>query len=158
MSRESYARGFCKAAAAAGVNPVELAKYAQQYKTEGYVPTFDEVAHKSDVKIPKVYSGGYVFPSRAPYGWGLLHPRDIEELPSTPEEKVRQLVNPRHLAWLQAHTNALTKATAPLRAARFPAEAKIPKDIGDMLSKLYHDEMKRTTSAPPVQVGAPVKK
>ena len=30
MSKESYARGFCKAAAAAGVDPVALAKYAQQ--------------------------------------------------------------------------------------------------------------------------------
>lgn len=30
MSRESYARGFCKAAAAAGVDPVALAKYAQE--------------------------------------------------------------------------------------------------------------------------------
>ena len=29
MSKESYARGFCKAAAAAGVDPVALAKYAQ---------------------------------------------------------------------------------------------------------------------------------
>lgn len=28
MSKESYARGFCKAAAAAGVDPVALAKYA----------------------------------------------------------------------------------------------------------------------------------
>ena len=40
MSRESYIRGFCKAAEAAGVDPVELAKYAQQYKTDGYVPEF----------------------------------------------------------------------------------------------------------------------
>lgn len=34
MSKESYARGFCKAAAAAGVDPVALAKYAQ-YRTTG---------------------------------------------------------------------------------------------------------------------------
>lgn len=30
MSKESYARGFVKAAAAAGVDPVELAKFAQE--------------------------------------------------------------------------------------------------------------------------------
>lgn len=30
MSKESYARGFCKAAEAAGVDPVVLAKFAQQ--------------------------------------------------------------------------------------------------------------------------------
>jgi hypothetical protein len=29
MSKESYARGFCKAAAYSGFDPVELAKYAQ---------------------------------------------------------------------------------------------------------------------------------
>lgn len=29
MSKESYARGFCKAASAAGVDPVQLAKFAQ---------------------------------------------------------------------------------------------------------------------------------
>lgn len=32
MSRESYARGFVKAAAAAGVDPTELAKFAQVKK------------------------------------------------------------------------------------------------------------------------------
>jgi hypothetical protein len=157
MSKESYIRGFCKAAAAAGVNPVALAKYAQQYKTEGYSPISDE-PFDGEVKIPKVYPEGDVNSSRPPYGWSLLHPRDMQELPSTPSEKVRQILNPRHLAWHQAHTNALTKATAPLRSADFPATYKIPEDIGDMLSKLYHDEMKRTTSAPPVQVRAPVKK
>lgn len=31
MSKESYARGFCKAAAAAGVDPVALAKFAEDY-------------------------------------------------------------------------------------------------------------------------------
>ena len=31
MSKESYARGFCKAAEAAGIDPVHLAKYAQWY-------------------------------------------------------------------------------------------------------------------------------
>ena len=30
MSKESYARGFCKAAHTAGVDPVALAKYAQE--------------------------------------------------------------------------------------------------------------------------------
>ena len=38
MSKESYARGFCKAAEAAGVDPVALAKYAQQHKTDGWAP------------------------------------------------------------------------------------------------------------------------
>ena len=48
MSKESYMRGFCKAAAAAGVDPVKLAKYANtnnvsvasqpKYKTDGWAP------------------------------------------------------------------------------------------------------------------------
>ena len=36
MSKESYARGFCKAAAAAGVDPVALAKYADENDVERY--------------------------------------------------------------------------------------------------------------------------
>jgi len=43
MSKESYIRGFCKAAEAAGVDPSALAKYAQvppiKGKNETYGPT-----------------------------------------------------------------------------------------------------------------------
>ena len=39
MSKESYARGFCKAAKAAGVDPVVLAKYAQGYDFGEVGPT-----------------------------------------------------------------------------------------------------------------------
>ena len=35
MSRESYARGFCKAAGAAGVDPSALAEFAQEFKING---------------------------------------------------------------------------------------------------------------------------
>lgn len=38
MSKESYARGFVKAAAAAGVDPTGLAKFAQEFKTDGWAP------------------------------------------------------------------------------------------------------------------------
>ena len=40
MSKESYARGFCKAAEEHGVDPVELAKYAQ-IGINRYGPTVD---------------------------------------------------------------------------------------------------------------------
>lgn len=35
MSKESYAKGFCKVAAAAGVDPVALAKFAQNTPLQG---------------------------------------------------------------------------------------------------------------------------
>jgi hypothetical protein len=38
MSKESYARGFCKAAEAAGVDPVALAKYASGKKVDKWNP------------------------------------------------------------------------------------------------------------------------
>ena len=38
MSKESYVRGFCKAAETVGVNPVALAKYAQQVSAPTSAP------------------------------------------------------------------------------------------------------------------------
>ena len=158
MSKESYARGFVKAAAAAGVDPTALAKFAQQYKTEGYF-TGVMASVKGHMDIPKVYGTGYVVPDRTPAGWGLTSPSELERLPDTPEERVRQIVNPRHLAWLQAHTNALSKATAPLREAGFPQDqTEIPEDIQKELEKIYHSTMYSTTSAPPARVSAPANK
>ena len=72
--------------------------------------------------------------------------------------KARMALNPKFKNWVDAHTNAAQKALAPLINIGYPRDKDIPQDIGGMLSKLYHDEMKRTTSAPPVQVSAPAKK
>jgi hypothetical protein len=50
MSKESYARGFCKVAEAAGVDPVALAKFAQvppiKGKRETIGPTVRNAEHQ----------------------------------------------------------------------------------------------------------------
>ena len=159
MSKESYVRGFCKAAEAAGIDPHALAKFAQQYKTEGYAPKmyrdpsteridipflndiFGRVGEKTDPKLEYLLSNGIYKPELSDKNF-----------------VARMALNPKFKNWVDAHTNASQKAVAPLVNMKYPEHDEIPKDIGDMLSKLYHDEMKRTTSAPPVQVSAPVKK
>lgn len=160
MSEESYARGFCKAAAAAGVDPVALAKYAQQYKTEGYVPSMLKGENSgSRIKIPYLSSliGG-IYEDNPPLLEALNMGGRVRERILDDDLKARMALNPKFKNWVDAHTNAAQKAIAPLINIGYPRDKDIPQDIGDMLSKLYHDEMKRTTSAPPVQVSAPVKK
>lgn len=57
MSKESYARGFCKVAEAHGIDPVALAKYAAEkgpkYKTDGYAPA---VVARLGTKYPIRYA------------------------------------------------------------------------------------------------------
>lgn len=49
MSKESYARGFCKAAEAAGVDPAALAKFAEAiYNTGGKIPSSTMQVLKGD--------------------------------------------------------------------------------------------------------------
>ena len=165
MSKESYARGFVKAAAAAGVDPTELAKFAQQYKTDGYVPslnpdsapaTYPSKDHENWIDIPYIYSSS--FGSKTPPLGNLLAVGGSYDSGAYPERRLRAELDQRLANWIAAHTNASAKARAPLARANYPMNRKIPKDIGDMIAKIYHDEMKRTTSAPPVQVSAPEKK
>ena len=166
MSKESYARGFCKAAEAAGVNPEALAKFAQQYKTDGYAP---REARFAPVKgeIPAYNSRGSYL-----YDWRIHNPEDagknnpiyhlVRELAlardPVRQEQLRQKVFPKHKAWVDAHTNAVSRALAPFDEVDYKLEDRVPGDILDAINKIYHDEMKRTTSAPPVQISAPVKK
>ena len=167
MSKESYIRGFCKAAESHGVNPVQLAKYAAsnnssaasgpKYKTEGYTPKFSDA--RNPINIPKVFHDGTVGANRWSEGWDIARPIELEVgLPNTPAERVRQIINPKHLAWLQAHTNALQRATAPLRAVGFPSTEQVPDDIQRAIEDMYHGTMYSTTSAVPAKVISPVKK
>ena len=160
MSKESYARGFCKAAAAAGVDPVALAKYAQQYKTEGYVPSMQKLEGSgSRIEIPFLSSlMGRIYKDTPPLLEVLGTGGRVNEGILDDDLKARMALNPKFKNWVDAHTNAAQKALAPLINIGYPRDKDIPQDIGGMLSKLYHDEMKRTTSAPPVQVSAPAKK
>lgn len=158
MSKESYARGFCKAAAAAGVDPVALAKYAQQYKTEGYAPEMVEYPVSGRINIPFLNNlVGEIGKDTDPELRFLDAGGRLGSLIDD-DFKARMALNPKLKNWVDAHTNATQKTLAPLKNIGYKQDRTIPKDIGDMLSKLYHDEMKRTTSAPPVQVSAPAKK
>lgn len=85
MSKESYARGFCKAAAAAGVDPVALAKYAQ-YRMTGrdlrdMHPESAELDDPYLAKVRKYYKD--------------LHPESAElDVPvRTPAEVVPDMAN-----------------------------------------------------------------
>lgn len=170
MSKESYARGFCKVAEAAGVDPTELAKFAQQYKTEGYAPHADDLQKPKEDQIP-VYKTpfrmgsmlGSAYQNRESY---LKYLYDILETQSNlgrnlqhrPAERLRQEIMPKHKAWFDAHTNATSKALSTLKKVNYPRDLFVPGVLSDILTGIYHDEMKRTTSAPPARVSAPAKK
>ena len=160
MSRESYIRGFCKAAEARGVDPQELAKFAQQYKTEGYAPEMTPPWKVEKVNIPFLNDvGGRVSEKTVPEISHLTAGGErSRDAIVNPNFKARMALNPKFKNWVDAHTNAAQKAVAPLKGIAYPLHKEIPSDIGDMLSKIYHDEMKRTTSAPPAQVSAPTKR
>ena len=49
MSKESYARGFCKAAAAAGVDPVELIKYAANLQAASTDTSSKDIISADDI-------------------------------------------------------------------------------------------------------------
>ena len=160
MSKESYIRGFCKSAEAHGVDPKALAKFAQQYKTEGYAPKMIPGAFGSRVDIPFLGDVSDKVLDKSLPTLRLLASGG-ERSPdafTSPNFKARMALDPKFKNWVDAHTNAAQKAVAPLKGINYPSNADIPSDIGDMLAKIYHDEMKRTTSAPPVQVSAPAKK
>ena len=169
MSKESYIRGFCKAAEAAGVDPVALAKFAQDYKTNGYVPSSIKPGRMgdSDIDIPLISTllgETNISAHRNSNPHVMAYPSELGKVKYDMSELALRLADPRHGAWFDAHTNALRKATQPLRDAGFGSadlsdwRDSMKEPLKDAITKLYHDEMKRTTSAPPVQVTAPVKK
>ena len=166
MSKESYIRGFCKAAEAAGVDPKALAKYAQQYKTDGYVPYSVKPGRMgdSDIDIPLIstlFGETNISAHRNSNPHLMAYPTELKEDKYDPSELALRLANPRHSAWFNAHTNALRKATQPLRDAGFGSTDQfawsdsMKEPLKDAITKLYHDEMKRTTSAPPASVTSP---
>jgi len=133
MSKESYVRGFVKAAEAAGVDPVALAKYAQEFKTNGWAPP---VVSSVGTKYAPIYG----YDDDPPEGTkpqkgvdlyeraeAIKTPEDIEsslgilngvgaEGELTPIIRARAALDPRYAAWLKAHT----KATDNLAKKVFP--------------------------------------
>jgi len=161
MSKESYIRGFCKAAEAAGADPVALAKYAQQYKTEGWTPDILMSPDKMSIPFPTDYGFEYTagVPPVPSSLWRAAH---INGIFGRKRERLMRILDPRREAWNAATTNAARKAVDKLTQAgyRYSPDDKdeIPKNAIPLLEKIYHDEMKRTTSAPPAQVSSPAKK
>lgn len=176
MSRESYIRGFCKVAEAHGVDPVQLAKYAAtndvgavsgpKYKTDGYVPPLDDNAtpapfsdssYRGDwIDIPYLYNTTV---GRKSPPWRMLLEAGGHHYPEvSPDHELHADLDPRFANWIAAHTNASAKARASLDRVDYPRRKDIPKDLGKMIADIYHDEMKRTTSAPPAQASVPVPK
>lgn len=88
MSKESYARGFCKAAAAAGVDPVRLAKFAAG---EG-IKKWDPLGPEAFVRDNAVTNNTGIYHLPPPIGgsgWSsskkpivALEPGKVENLPS----------------------------------------------------------------------------
>ena len=131
-----------------------------QYPTGGYAPKMrPAVFGVKGVPIPMINYSGAVFPDRTGAGYAISSPWEAYGYDYDPTEKALRIANPRHGAWFAAHTNALTKATQPLRDAGVDqTDDIIPKALSDAISKLYHDEMMRTTNAPAAKAVAPSKK
>lgn len=162
MSKESYIRGFCKAAEAAGVDPVALAKFAQEYKTDGYAPeVISEVGQKG---IPSYHLTGKNGPAtiKTPvelYNEAYFPQRSIREY-------IRDAASKKHQAWSMAHIKALRDAVKPVveaygagnltgfnkdyrfdghRSLKDGVKGEIDKETLGMLSKIYHDSMANST-------------
>ena len=75
MSKESYARGFCKAAEAAGIDPVQLAKFAADTKLVFNPATGRYAYPNSSAGIGSHYDNGRFavsfWPRSGSYAWAL---------------------------------------------------------------------------------------
>ena len=147
MSKESYERGFCKAAEAAGVDPVALAKYAQQF------------ANKTKKDQPKYNTGG-----RAPEGAWAPESGKIPQL--TPSGDVKEITTPWLLEqqknpswsttralrgvpwfrnWYDAHTNAIHNLTKGQKFM-YGDDEKISPNALRILAEQYHNDMYKGTN------------
>ena len=108
MSRESYARGFCKAAEAAGVDPKALAKFAQAkyYETGGRAPEGTPAAGSG--RIPMLYVSGKVSSGNHP--WNLWYQTQLDS------PQIQALRNvPWFRNWHDAHTNVVSNLTKNMK-------------------------------------------
>ena len=168
MSKESYARGFCKAAEAAGVDPVALAKFAQSIVNGGaQAPLFglwnSSKARKSEENKRREYPTG----GRAPEGTpsaksgiipylsytGDVYPYDginstldlsrQKEKIKDSNQNVKALMNvPWYKNWHDAHLAAIeeiSKGTVPTSTTLSPFVQKA-------LAERYHQLMNEFTN------------
>lgn len=168
MSRESYIRGFCKVADKQGIDPVVLAKYAQQYKTDGWAPA--PVADLGTESAP-VY--GYTVQSQGGES-GKDSPKILNEI-ATPVESPMDLVesggilsgedgkgsdlimesraeiDPRFSAWLKAHSKAtrdIARKVIPYYPNKEMAMYRNPS-LAESIARAYHDSMLNSTGGVP---------
>ena len=130
MSKESYIRGFSKAAEAAGIDPKALAKYAQQYKTDGWAP--DGVSTNG---VPYIFPAAFTprnsghkhkygkIESAADLSDALINPRE-------PYFEAMRTLDPRLNAWWGAHTNSV-------------------RGVADMVLPHFRDHLDRLRKAHP---------
>ena len=188
MSKESYARGFCKAAEAAGVDPVALAKYAAksspEFKTEGYAP--ESVSRIGTDAVPLYTPPKYDFASddvmktRLYPGSNSAYPMtdtvslspitrhfvrgDVREALSRNQAVLaRSRANKKYLNWLVAHTRALDAVSAAARGTirknHLSGDSGVQDpELNKMLADLYHKSMMSMTNSAPAQVSAPAGK
>lgn len=166
MSKESYVRGFCKAAAAAGVDPAVLAKYAQQYKTDGYAPRrVARLGRKSPIAYvpglgPGLLDHAYTYADNVDFAQAedaRFSPKLDSDHPSNlnPEIFEGKGVD-RYMNWLKAHQLArqeVADAAKPYEGNKSVYRDKRMPDLG----KVYHDSMLKSTGGVS-RVSAPAKK
>ena len=163
MSKESYVRGFCKAAEDAGVDPVALAKYAQWAPRNVAKLSMDEIPSYSG------YMGDSSLVRREITPISLLV--DSDETKDDTHSHLRSLVDPEFRKWWTAHTNAMEQAAKPVREAirsgldtsltnnnwlaNLDIESNRINTLGSVkdhevmknLAKIYHDSMKNSTGS-----------
>ena len=171
MSKQSYIRGFCKAAEAYGVDPQALAKFAAG-EFAGAVPTQGAVVVGKN-NIPKVY------PDHPDVHNALFWGKDTNSEDANYAKATNDLIgqHPNNIAALEmgtidpkywaAHTTAVDRVTAPWRKAvksyekLYPSGTArlpdLPKALRDAMIRNYHNEMASLTGTP-TRVSAQVKK
>lgn len=180
MSKESYIRGFCKAAEAHGVDPQALAKLASgeepRYNTGGWAPS---VARGENVRRPPIFRNGRLFSYQPREGFSYGHIQDFYDGETNPA--IMDLIKSMHPSseWWKAHNESLKEADRVRSRAmgelvpaennfinriRYAFTGKHPQkrffssdETADLAGKAYHSSMMSLTGTP-TRVSAPVKK
>lgn len=126
MSKESFARGFCKVAEAHGVDPQALAKFAQTPPIKGPLetpgPTVRNAEHKAMLdKVDK--DTGYMEPMDPRFVPGLL--------PPLAREQVMKTVNPS-FSFNRTKQNAIPEEPAIMyMPPKKWMDAKLKRDLAN---------------------------
>lgn len=164
MSKESYARGFVKAAAAAGVDPTELAKFAQATNNvnKGNAPLL-ETGGRAPASVVQIGTGAV--PAYAPGGEGMSlgHSGYFTTGRAKPVKSMADIVSAAQMGhnigdsldslmslhdtpdwyknWLKAHRIASDSAASPI--AEFVRDAMKKPDFNEELMKKFVSDESR---------------